>query len=138
MNSKNRLLLYIGSTLFISIGGYHIFLPYIWGWEDFSKEMPDMIEWALYAVNFLMSSLMMLLGIFTLIIIRRGKGEEGNLILLLCGFFWILNFAYQIVNPTPIPDELYLMKMGFLIPPVIGACCYFIPYFMSGKPILPF
>jgi hypothetical protein len=132
MSSKNRLLLYIGSFLFISIGGYHIFLPSLWGWKEFSQTMPDMIEWALYATNFLLSSLMVLLGIFTIILVRRN--EKGrNLILLLGACYWIVNICYQIAAPTPIPEDLIAMKIGFLIPPVIGACCYLIP-FLYSKP----
>lgn len=126
MNLKNKIFLSIGSFLFISIGGYHIFLPYLWNWNEFSSKMPDMIEWALYAVNFFMSALMIMIGIFTLIIIKQ-KNSKNNLILLLGVLFWALNFIYQIVNPTPIPRELYAMKIGFLIPPIIGFCCYLFP-----------
>ncbi len=126
MDKLNKILLSIGGFLFISIGGYHIFLPHIWGWKEFSETMPDMIEWALYATNFLMSSLMVLIGVFTIILMRRNK-SSNNLILLLGGFYWVINIGYQIAVPTPIPDELLAMKIGFLIPPIIGACCYFIP-----------
>ncbi|MEZ4797560.1 MAG: hypothetical protein R2785_10370 [Flavobacteriaceae bacterium] len=127
MNLKNKNFLSIGSFLFISIGGYHIFLPYLWNWKEFSNTMPDMVEWALYAVNFFMSCLMILIGIFTLVIIKK-QSNKNNLILLLGALYWVSNFVYQIIYPTPIPQELYAMKIGFLIPPVIGFCCYIIPF----------
>jgi hypothetical protein len=132
MSLKNKILLSIGSILFISIGGYHIFLPHLWNWSEFSSSMPDMVEWALFAVNFFMSSLMIIIGVFTLIIIKRNN-SNNNLILLLGALFWLLNFSYQIINPTPIPKKLFAMKIGFLIPPIIGFFCYLFPFYKSKK-----
>lgn len=95
--------------------------------------MPNMIEWALYAVNFFMSCLMILIGIFTIVVVKKKRDFQGNLIILLGGVYWVINFVYQLVNPTPIPPELFAMKVGFLIPPVIGAVCYLVPFINSGN-----
>jgi len=128
MDRPIKIALITGALLFISIGLYHIALPYIWDWQEFSKLMPDMIEWALYATNFLMSFLMVLLGIFSLKIIKDNNLQNNTYIIYICICFWITNIAYQIVFPTPIPVELQALKIGFFIPPLVGAVCYGIVY----------
>lgn len=124
MNAKSKIALCIGAFLYISIGLYHIFLPYIWNWEEFSKLMPDMIEWALYATNFFMSFLMVLLGISTLVIVKKNTIKENKLIIYICILYWLANIFYQVVFPTPIPVEMRAMKIAFFIPPIIGILCY--------------
>lgn len=119
-----KIALTAGAVLYISIGLYHIFLPYIWNWQEFSKLMPDMIEWALYATNFFMSFLMVLLGVFTITIVIKNTLQNNIYIIYICALFWIANIVYQIILPTPIPVELRALKIGFFIPPILGLCIY--------------
>jgi len=128
---RYNLFLYIGGLFFIGIGIYHVLLPYVWHWKEFTNRLPDLIEWAVYAINFLMSALMIILGVATLYTVNNKSLnlKEKKLLYLICLIFWVLNFAYQLVNPTPIPEDLILLKVGFLIPPILCIFIYGIPFY---------
>ena len=133
--NKRSLYLIVGGILFLGIGIYHLLLPSVYNWREFTSTLPDLIEWGVYAINFLMSMLMIILGIATLYTVKLGSsGTRDHILLyLICLIFWFLNLAYQVVVPTPIPEHLLGLKIGFLIPPVLCVIIYALPLYAYYK-----
>lgn len=98
------------------IGGYHLILPYQWNWHEFTSSIPSMIEWALYAMNFLFSILLLILASLAFLSTRQHYVHLPITKSLLagCSLFWLANICYQMVVPLPVPESFFFMTLSFL------------------------
>jgi hypothetical protein len=104
---KARTSLFIGSAHSVIVGGYHFLLPKLWGWKAATSELVDSIEWALYALNFLFSFQLCAGGIMAiwLLIKKKEQDQFPKIFFYYLTLFWLVNFAYQMINPFPVPEQ---------------------------------
>jgi hypothetical protein len=131
MNKTERVLLKIAGASSILIGSYHFLLPYQWKWGPFLNQLPGMIEWAVSAINFFMSFLLVLFGIFTwrtIHLIKHNHPTDLN-VLMIGALFWTQDFLYLSFNPPPIPGRLWFIEASFMGSAFITAAFYIIPLY---------
>lgn len=108
------------------IGGYHLILPYQWGWHEHTSNLPGMIEWALYALNFLFSVLLILLASLGMFSAQKKFGHPliSQAIFGSCALFWLADIGYQLAVPLPVPSSFFFITMAFLSAAVITFFLY--------------
>ena len=92
-----------------AMGAYHFFLPSMFHWDADVKQIPSVIQWALFSINFFFSVLLLAGGIltfFTLRALRRSWHPDRGILFAMSGF-WLLNTLYQILIPMPMPARLW-------------------------------
>ena len=135
MHKIEDILLKIAGTSSILIGSYHFVLPYQWQWGKVLNQLPEMIEWAVFAINFFMSFLLLVLGIFTWRAIHLIKHKQTTdlSVLMIAALFWTQNFFYLSLNPPHIPEKLWFIKASFMGSAFLTAAFYIIPLFRLYK-----
>ena len=95
------------------MGAYHLYLPYQFEWRTFTDSIPEMIQWGIFAINFDMSLLMLILGIIGLTITKNwGQHHSTQRVSLgLIAAFWVMHATYLAINPMPIPAFLGWLKI---------------------------
>lgn len=93
------------------MAGFHFFLPHIFGWGTYVKEVPAPISWGLFAINFFFSCLLLGGGIATIIAGRHRRESPllSNCIIWGMGIFWIIDLVYQIVFPFPVATVRWVL-----------------------------
>lgn len=111
LNKKGKALLVIASILTIMMAIPHFFVPFIFPWERLIKDLYPPIKWALFAMNFFFSLLLLWGGLLTLIstlkwtITRRMRyWIHGGM-----GLFWLVGAIYEIVFPFPILEAMWVL-----------------------------
>ena len=114
------------------MGAYHFFLPSIFHWAKYVTGSPEPI-WAIFAMNTMMSFLMLWGGLSTIFIAlkRDASGATARFVTLGMALFWIFNAAYQALRPPPFPAPL---PMGFQALAIFLALLYSIALFASRLP----
>lgn len=112
------LALTIAASCSSAMGAYHFFLPSMFHWGAFLKKVPQPIPWALFAINFFFSFLLLAGGILTFITLRalrRSSHSDRGILFAMAGF-WLSNTLYQIFIPMPLPARmwpLHVVLLGF-------------------------
>ncbi|GAA0179590.1 hypothetical protein SH2C18_24310 [Clostridium sediminicola] len=101
----------IASVLTIVIGISHFFVPFIFPWESFIKELYPPIKWALFAMNYFFSLLLLLGGILTLVAEFKWGMVKGirKCILGGMGLFWLAGSIYEVIYPFPIMEARWVL-----------------------------
>src|SRR5258706_3415265 len=98
-----------------SMGLYHFWLPAQFGWgEDLAKDR--MLQWALLSINAFFSYLLLAGGVTTIAIAvrRRLRDPAETWMLTAMTGFWVLNAAYQVFLPMPLPPRLAGLRWALL------------------------
>ena len=134
MQKTDRVFLKIAGFTTLFIGAYHFILPAQWHWKNSTQQLPGMISWGLFSINFFFSSLLVLLGLFTLKIVFKNPGTKIDFsVLLIAGICWTVNFFYQVFVPLPLPKHLISLKIIFLLVAFFNTCFYLIPLYRAYK-----
>ena len=98
------------------MGAYHFFLPSMFHWDRFVKDIPAAIRWGLFSINFFFSFLLLAGGILTFIAFRRlhRSLQPDCGVLVAMGGFWLANTLYQLFIPMPLPPKLWVLH-GVLV-----------------------
>ena len=110
-----KLGLLLGGLGSCAMATYHFFLPYAWNWDRALHTLPPAIQWGSNSINFFMSFLMLAGGVLTLSALaqlRAGRRPDRGIVAAMATF-WLVNVAYQIVIPIPLP--LYLGALRFVL-----------------------
>ncbi len=96
------------------MGLYHFFLPVQFHWAKFVEDIPAAIRWGLFAINFFFSFLLLVLGVLVLAAAwTRARLQPAALLTVGGGAaFWLVNFAYLVACPMPMPPSLFAVKLG--------------------------
>jgi hypothetical protein len=108
--------LFTGSLGSCAMGTYHFFLPYAWRWDRPLQSLPPTLQWGSHAINFFMSYLMLAGGVLTFaafVQLRAGR-RPGHGAVAAMGSFWLVNTAYQLIIPMPLPDHLFPLRLALL------------------------
>ncbi len=125
MKKRTNTLLRIATIQGLLIGVYHIILPYQWNWHAYTSELPPMIEWSLYALNFFFSILLILLSLVAYKQARQEADKPGApLSLIACLSFWAIDTVYQIMVTVPAPPAYSFIKPLFLGAAVLNLLLY--------------
>ncbi|MEA2021519.1 MAG: hypothetical protein U9N08_03495 [Candidatus Caldatribacteriota bacterium] len=113
-----RLSCIIASTLTIMIAVSHFFIPFIFPWGSLIEELYPSIKWALFAMNYFFSLLLLLGGVFSLVAEFKWGRVKGIRKCILGGmtFFWLAGTIYEIVYPFPIIEARWILPgVAFII-----------------------
>jgi hypothetical protein len=84
----------------------HFGLQYEWRGVD-GGSLPPQLRWALFALNFSWSTLVLLVGGLTIYAGRRDPGAASvRALILVVGVFWTIHGIYMVVEPMPVPPRL--------------------------------
>ena len=122
--------LLLGGVCTSGMGAYHFFLPSMFRWSEYVRGAPQPI-WAIFAMNVMLSFLMLWGGLTTIFIALKCDGlATARFVTLGMAVFWLLNAAYQGVRPPPFPVPL---RIGFLALAIFLALLYAMALFASRK-----
>jgi hypothetical protein len=96
-----------------AMGAFHFLLPQLFGWGRFTQGLPAEIQWALLAMNAFLSLLLLVGGLASIVVVRRGKADNWWPVWIM-GAFWIYNCGYQVVRPFPAPGIRWAL-LGFAV-----------------------
>lgn len=84
----------------------HFGLQYEWRGVD-SGSLPPQLRWALFALNFSWSTLVLLLGGLTVYAARLNpRTDLVRMLVLIVAVFWTIHGVYMVVEPMPVPQRL--------------------------------
>ena len=114
MERVARSMLLLGGGMSVALALYHFFLPFQFHWARFVEEVPGQIRWALFALNFFFSVLLLVVGLLVLATAWSSARDRPLALMVVGGAasFWLANFAYLVLFPFPVPASLYAVKWG--------------------------
>jgi hypothetical protein len=84
----------------------HFYLQYDWRGVD-GGSLPAQLRWALFALNFSWSTLVLLVGGLTIYAGRRDPHAAiVRALVLIVAVFWTVHGIYMVVEPMPVPPRL--------------------------------
>ena len=94
---------------------YHFWLPYAFHWGDALGRLA-MLRWGLFLINASFSYFLLAGGALTLAMaIRPGLKEgAGRLVVVAMTGYWLMNGAWQVLAPMPMPVALAGLRWAFL------------------------
>ena len=66
MDRIARSMLLLGGGMSVAMALYHFFLPFQFHWAKFVEEIPGVIRWSLFSLNFFFSALLLIVGLLVL------------------------------------------------------------------------
>ncbi len=129
MNPKtHKKLLITASALTIMMAVPHFFVPFIFPWDELITGLYPPIQWALFAMNFFFSLLLLWGGILSLVSTLKWTMTKsmrywihGGL-----GLFWLIGAIYEILVPFPIVEAKWILPIiAFMI-----SCLYVMAVFL--------
>jgi hypothetical protein len=121
----------LAGVLQCGMAAYHFVLPYHQGWATGHglENLPHSMVWALYALNFSWS--LLLLGVGGLVAYAAIIGPTASLFtrraLLTVGLFWAIHGSYVWLNPMPLPERLLWLQIVLAAFPVAVALLHWVP-----------
>ena len=93
---------------------FQLYVPRLYGWEQYFALMPPRIAVAMHAANVFVSLLVAWSGFLTLLAGARHRslGRLGYPILYWLAIFWVVNVLYQIRVPAPFPGAIRSVVLG--------------------------
>jgi len=103
----------IAATGSSAMGAYHFFLPSMFHWDEYVKQIPSAIRWGLFSINVFFSFLLLAGGILTFVTLRalRRSSHPDRGILFAMSGFWLLNTLYQVLIPMPLPASMWPLRV---------------------------
>ena len=129
----------VAGILDCSLAGYHFFLPVHMGWGEHLQGVPTSIEWALFALNFSWSLIVLLTGLLVLHVARLGPGAGvfARRFVFMVGLFWLIHGAYTWIHPFPMPSFLAALQVALAAFPAVTVALHWGPLLASatGAPL---
>jgi len=86
-----NLIFFIVALKGMLIGVYHLYLPVHWQWEVGLKETPEILRWALFALNDMWSVIIILLHALLLFFFRKGSEIKRYYLGLFLAIYWLFH-----------------------------------------------
>lgn len=112
-----------------SLALYHFVLPYHWGWRQGLDGVPDTLVWALFALNFSWSLMVLLAGCLVVYAARLGPeaGTFARRTVFGVGLFWAIHGIYTWVSPLPLPASLWWLRYALGAFPAVVVALHWLP-----------
>lgn len=108
----------IASALTIITALSHFFVPLIFPWEQLIEGLYPPIQWALFAMNYFFSLLLLWGGILTIFAELKWKTVKGIRKYIVGGMtlFWLVGTIYEFIFPFPIMEARWILPgVSFII-----------------------
>lgn len=111
-----RTALIVAGILSSGMGGFHWWLPDVFGWSAGMVAAPATLRWALLALNAFWSLFAIGTGVIAW---RLARGEAwrdplGQFVAAIFAAYWSLHAVYLVARPFPLPPRLAWLGWGFL------------------------
>jgi hypothetical protein len=108
-----RGMLLLGGGMSVAMALYHFFLPFQFHWARFVEDIPAVIRWSLFSLNFFFSTLLLVVGLLVLAAAWHLPRNQPLALLIAGGAaaFWLANFSYLMIFPFPVPPSLHAVKL---------------------------
>lgn len=108
---------------------YHFVLPYHMAWQRGLEGVADSLVWALFALNFSWSLLLLLVGSLILYAAKLGPGAGtfARRTVFTLGLFWTIHGVYTWLNPLPIPASLAWLRIVLGAFPALVIALHWLP-----------
>lgn len=120
---RYRLCVALAGSASLAMGAFHLFLPQVFGWGPYVKQLPPAIHWGVYSINCFFSVLL-ILGALLSLRTRIDSGDVARLVPLGMSIFWFINATYQILIPFPMPRSMQVLRWAFLAFPIVVGGLY--------------
>jgi hypothetical protein len=96
------------------MAAFQLYVPRLYGWDQYLSLMPPHMAWTMHAVNVFFSFLIAWGGFLTVLAGARPKklGGLGYPILYGLAIFWVVNVVYQIRVRAPFPPGIANLVLG--------------------------
>jgi hypothetical protein len=114
MDRIARGMLLLGGGMSVAMALYHFFLPVQFHWAKSVGEIPTILQWSLFALNFFFSWLLLVVGLAVLAAAWNLPRNQPLALRIVGGAasFWLANFTYLMIFPFPVPPSMYAVKLG--------------------------
>ena len=126
--------LLVGGLGSCAMAAYHFFLPYAWDWDRSLHVLPLALQWGSHSINFFMSYLMFAGGVLTLAALpqmRAGRRPDRGIVAAMA-IFWMINAAYQVIIPIPLPPYLGALRLVLLSYAIVVAGAHIVAFCVLG------
>lgn len=108
---------------------YHFVLPYHMNWGQGLVGVADSLVWALYALNFSWSLLVLLAEALVLYAAWLGPEAGGfaRRTVFTVGLFWAIHGAYTWLNPLPLPPSWVWLRYVLGLFPAVVVLLHWLP-----------
>lgn len=106
---KNKILTtlsFIVSIQGLAVGAYHLYLPTHWQWSAELTQTPEILRWALLALNDMWSILMILTHATLLYCFREGYDKQRYQLGFLLALYWLSHALIITIKPMPLPQHM--------------------------------
>ena len=126
----------IGGFLDCSLALYHLVLPYHMRWKSGLIGVPDSLVWALFALNFSWSILMLLTGLLMFYAAQQAPpvAKFTRATVFVVGLFWVIHGTYTWLHPLPLPAALSSLGVILMAFPLVAAILHWIPLGLRNQP----
>jgi hypothetical protein len=111
MKKASSLLFSLGLIISATIGFFHFFAPYVFGWYSYIPDAPKEIYTSIDYVNFFFS--LLLTGLSLLLLLMKKRIFEGSKeLLLFYGFLvftWLCRVVITVIIPWPTSLQIWLI-----------------------------
>jgi hypothetical protein len=98
------------------------------------ETLPASMAWALYALNFSWSLLLLTVsGIVLYAAIRGAADAFARRVSLAVGLFWTIHGGYVLVNPMPLPQRLVWLRFAIPIFPMTLIALHWLPLWVTRR-----
>ena len=126
MNQLVRVLVIFGSSISISFGVWHFFVPQVWKWYSYIASAATELVTAVQAINAFFSLSLVLFGAVNIRLVYGDKSNRYSIMVMLAAtcVLWITRVAPQVIYPQ---GSLYPgLQYGMLSAFVLVTLCYLI------------
>lgn len=112
-------LLFMVTAKGLLLGLYHLYLPTHWYWSKGLTETPQMLQWALYALNDMWSALMILLHGVMLFSFKAGMEKVRYNLGFFLAAYWLVHAVIITLRPLPMPPQMQTLLIVLTAIPFI-------------------
>lgn len=120
------------------LAAYHFILPVHMQWRRGLDGVPDSLVWALFALNFSWSLLVLLCGALVIYASWLGPfgfgGKFARVTVFTVGLFWAMHGLYTWVSPLPLPPSLGWLRIALAAFPIVVVLLHWFPLFATHSP----
>jgi hypothetical protein len=96
-----RILVFIGSSMSIGFGIWHLFVPRLWNWYSYIDVRATELIIAVRAINVFFSLSLILFGIVNVLFIYGTKSNRYSIAIMLAAacVLWLARIVFQLIYP---------------------------------------
>lgn len=105
-------------------------------WKSGLTGVPDSLVWALFALNFSWSILVLLVGLLIFYAAQQAPpvAKFTRATVFVVGLFWMLHGIYTWLHPLPLPAALRWLGVILMAFPLVATILHWIPLVLRNQP----